>query len=330
MRILLANPRGFCAGVDRALAIVEEALQRFAAPVYVRHEIIHNRHVVQDLSRRGVVFVESLQQVPPGSVVIFSAHGVAPEVWREAEQRELVVFDATCPLVAKVHMEVIRLARENRECVLIGHAGHQEVIGTLAHYRNIRAEGIYLVETVADAAALQLRNPHTAAYVTQTTLAQDQVALVVEALQNRYPWLRSASRKADICYATQNRQDAVKQLALEADLILVLGSANSSNANRLREVAELCGVEAYLLDDAAQLQPAWLQGKSAIGITAAASTPAWLVEELIDVLRQRGASDIRQLDGDDENIVFPMPAALSQRHRAAHSAAPALLQSQHA
>ena len=329
MRILLANPRGFCAGVDRAISIVEEALERFGAPVYVRHEIIHNRHVINNLARRGVSFVDSLQDVPFGSVVIFSAHGVAPEVWREAEDRELLVFDATCPLVAKVHMEVIRLARENRECILIGHAGHQEVIGTLAHYRHLCAEGIYLVGTAAEAAVLELNNPHTAAYVTQTTLSHEQVANVVDVLQQRYPWLRSASRKADICYATQNRQDAVKQLALEADVILVVGSANSSNANRLREVAELCGVEAYLIDDASQLKNQWLHEKNAIGITAAASTPSWLVEELIEALRLQGASDIRQLDGDEENIIFPMPAVLSQRNRPVHRAM-AAAKSQHA
>jgi 4-hydroxy-3-methylbut-2-enyl diphosphate reductase len=309
MQIRLANPRGFCAGVDRAIDIVNRALEVFGPPIYVRHEVVHNRYVVDDLRQRGAVFVEELHEVPDDAIVIFSAHGVSKAVQQEAERRQLRVFDATCPLVTKVHMEVIRYAREGRESILIGHAGHPEVEGTMGQYDKAHGGDIYLVEDEADVAKIQVRDPDTLAFVTQTTLSVDDTAKVIDALRARFPNILGPKRE-DICYATTNRQDAVRQLALECGLVLVVGSVNSSNSNRLRELAERCGAEAYLLDDPSQIDPAWLKGKAAVGVTAGASAPEELVQQVITTLKSLGGSEAEEIPGREENIRFSMPKAL--------------------
>ncbi len=309
MQIRLANPRGFCAGVDRAIDIVNRALEVFGPPIYVRHEVVHNRFVVDDLRQRGAVFVEELHEVPDDAIVIFSAHGVSKAVQQEAERRQLKVFDATCPLVTKVHMEVIRYAREGRESILIGHAGHPEVEGTMGQYDKAHGGDIYLVEDEADVATLQVRDPETLAFVTQTTLSVDDTARVIDALRDRFPNILGPKRE-DICYATTNRQDAVRQLALECGLVLVVGSVNSSNSNRLRELAERCGADAYLLDDPSQIDPAWLKGKAAVGVTAGASAPEELVQQVIATLKSLGGAEAEEIPGREENIRFSMPKAL--------------------
>ena len=310
MDILLANPRGFCAGVDRAIEIVKRALELFGAPIYVRHEVVHNRYVVEDLRARGAVFVEELDQVPDGATVIFSAHGVSQAVRGEAARRGLKVFDATCPLVTKVHMEVAQHCRAGRDVVLIGHAGHPEVEGTMGQWNADSAGGrIYLVEDVADVAQLEVGQPENLAYTTQTTLSVDDTRGIIEALRERFPAI-VGPRKDDICYATQNRQDAVRRLATECDLLLVVGSVNSSNSNRLRELAEKQGVAAYLIDGAEHIDPAWLAGRQRIGLTAGASAPELLVQGVVDRLRELGASGVRQLDGEPENVIFALPKEL--------------------
>ena len=308
MDILLANPRGFCAGVDRAISIVERALELYEHPIYVRHEVVHNKFVVDGLRRSGAVFVDELDEVPDGNIVIFSAHGVSQAVRENAKQRGLKVFDATCPLVTKVHMEVTRASRKGIECILIGHAGHPEVEGTMGQYDNPQG-GIYLVESVEDVARLQVKNPAQLCYSSQTTLSVDDTADVIAALRQRFPQI-DGPRKDDICYATQNRQDAVKQLAARCDLMLVVGSPNSSNSNRLRELAERMGAEAHLLDGADDIDPAWLQGKQRIGVTAGASAPEVLVKEVIDGLRALGADAPLEVDGRPENITFSLPKEL--------------------
>lgn len=307
MEILLANPRGFCAGVDRAIEIVDRAIELLGAPIYVRHEVVHNKYVVERLRDKGAVFVDELDQVPDGATVIFSAHGVSRAVQTEAERRGLRVFDATCPLVTKVHMEVIRHARANREVILIGHAGHPEVEGTMGQY--LEGPGIYLVETPEDVDTLTVKDPVNLAYVTQTTLSMDDAARVVKALKARFPAIQGP-RKDDICYATQNRQDAVKVLASRCDIVFVVGSPNSSNSNRLREVAERCGTLAYLIDNASQIESAWLVGKQRIGITAGASAPEVLVQEVIARLKALGAHGPVEDEGQREHVVFPLPKAL--------------------
>jgi len=309
MDIVLANPRGFCAGVDRAIDIVNRALEVFGGPVYVRHEVVHNRHVVEDLRARGAVFVDELIEVPDDAVVIFSAHGVSRAVQDEAEDRGLKVFDATCPLVTKVHVEVAAFSTAGRECVLIGHAGHPEVEGTMGRYDGRHGGTIYLVEDEAQVAELEVRDPTTLAFVTQTTLSVDDTAKVIDALRKKFPQIQGP-RKDDICYATQNRQDAVKSLADEVDIVLVVGSTNSSNSNRLKELAERCGAQAYLIDDATMIESHWLSGTRSVGVTAGASAPELLVEQVISALRERGAVDIRNLDGREENITFSLPKAL--------------------
>ena len=309
MDIVLANPRGFCAGVDRAIDIVNRALEVFDGPVYVRHEVVHNRHVVEDLRARGAVFVDELIEVPDDAVVIFSAHGVSRAVQNEAEARGLKVFDATCPLVTKVHVEVAAFSSAGRECVLIGHAGHPEVEGTMGRYDGRHGGAIYLVEDEAQVAELEVRDPTTLAFVTQTTRSVDDTAKVIDALRKKFPQIQGP-RKDDICYATQNRQDAVKSLADEVDIVLVVGSINSSNSNRLRELAERCGARAYLIDDANMIDSQWLSGTRSVGVTAGASAPELLVEQVISALRERGAVDIRNLDGREENITFSLPKEL--------------------
>jgi len=309
MHIKLANPRGFCAGVDRAIEIVNRALEVFGPPIYVRHEVVHNKFVVEDLRARGAVFVEELHQVPDNYIVIFSAHGVSKAVRDEADRRGLKVFDATCPLVTKVHMEVVRYSREGRECVLIGHAGHPEVEGTMGQYDASNGGSIYLVENEEDVARLRVRNPDTVAFVTQTTLSMDDTSKVIDALRQRFPNV-GGPRKDDICYATQNRQDAVKQLAVECDLVLVVGSPNSSNSNRLRELAERIGTPAYLIDGAEDLKREWFEGIDKIGITAGASAPEVLVRGVIEQLREWGATGAEELEGRPENITFSMPKEL--------------------
>ncbi len=309
MDIHLANPRGFCAGVDRAIDIVNRALEVFGSPIYVRHEVVHNKFVVEDLRERGAIFVEELHEVPDDCIVIFSAHGVSKAVRREADQRCLKVFDATCPLVTKVHMEVAKYSIEGRECILIGHAGHPEVEGTMGQYDRRAGGGIYLVEDEAQAAGLEVKNPQKLSYVTQTTLSMDDTARVIEALRKRFPAIEGP-RKDDICYATQNRQDAVKQLAAKCDIVLVVGSPNSSNSNRLRELAERMGAQAYLLDGVEDIDPAWLAGKSRIGVTAGASAPEILVQEVIDGLRDMGATAPVEVAGRPENITFTLPREL--------------------
>jgi 4-hydroxy-3-methylbut-2-enyl diphosphate reductase len=305
MQVVLANPRGFCAGVDRAIAIVERALETFGAPVYVRHEVVHNRFVVEDLRQKGAIFVEELDEVPPGNTVVFSAHGVSQAVRREADARGLQVFDATCPLVTKVHAEVARMHDQTREIVMIGHRDHPEVQGTMGQV----AAGIYLVETIEDVERLNVRDGSQLAYVTQTTLSVDDARAVVDALKRRFPDIVGPKRD-DICYATQNRQDAVKALAQQCDVVLVVGSPNSSNSNRLREVAQTQGVPAYMVDRAEELQPEWLAGKSRIGVTAGASAPEVLVRQLLQRLRALGASEVRNLEGIAEKVAFPLPKAL--------------------
>jgi 4-hydroxy-3-methylbut-2-enyl diphosphate reductase len=307
--IHLANPRGFCAGVDRAIGIVERALDLFGAPIYVRHEVVHNRFVVDNLRQRGAVFVEELDEVPDDATVIFSAHGVSRTVRERAEQRGLKVFDATCPLVTKVHMEVSRHARAGHEVILIGHAGHPEVEGTMGQYDEGQGGRMYLVETVEDVQALRVRNPTELAYVTQTTLSVDDTARIVVALRERFPAIQGP-RKDDICYATQNRQDAVKELSGHCELLLVVGSRSSSNSNRLRELAEKEGTPAYLIDGPADIDPAWLAGKTAIGVTAGASAPEVLVQQVIDRLRELGAATVAESAGREENVVFSLPREL--------------------
>ena len=309
MKLYLANPRGFCAGVDRAIDIVERAIQLFGAPVYVRHEVVHNRHVVERLRALGAVFVEELEQVPAGAVLIFSAHGVSRAVEEEASRRGFQVFDATCPLVTKVHMEVTRYARDAREVILIGHAGHPEVEGTMGRFDESLGGRIYLVETVADVASLAVRDPSRLAFVTQTTLSVDDTAKVVEGLQQRFPELVSP-RKEDICYATQNRQDAVKALVAQCDVLIVVGSQTSSNSNRLREIAEKSGIAGYLVDGPADLRREWFASAGAVGVTAGASAPEVLVGAVVDQLRVWGAEPAAELAGRLEHVVFALPRAL--------------------
>ena len=308
MDILLANPRGFCAGVDRAIAIVEEALSRFGAPIYVRHEVVHNRYVVDDLRRKGAVFVESLDEIPDGATVIFSAHGVSRSVRSAAEARGLNVFDATCPLVTKVHVEISKMREQGREIVIIGHAGHPEVEGTMGQCDG----GVYLVESAADVAKLVVRDPAQLAYVTQTTLSVDDAAQIVAALKARFPDI-VGPKKDDLCYATQNRQDAVKFMAPRVDVVIVVGSPNSSNSNRLREVAENRGVPAYMVDNATELRREWIDGQQRIGVTAGASAPELLVTEVIERLRGLGAASVTNLSGIVERTVFPMPKGLGAK-----------------
>lgn len=307
--INLANPRGFCAGVDRAIDIVNRALDVFGAPIYVRHEVVHNKFVVDSLRERGAIFVEELHEVPDDVIVIFSAHGVSQAVRDEAQHRGLKVFDATCPLVTKVHMEVVRYSNDNAECVLIGHEGHPEVEGTMGQYNSLDGGAIYLVEDEQDVENLQVENPDNLFYVTQTTLSMDDTAKVIDALRQRFPNIQGP-RKDDICYATQNRQDAVKQLALENDLVLVVGSPNSSNSNRLRELAERCGSESYLIDGPSDIKEEWLQAKNSIGITAGASAPENLVQDVVAKLQALGASVATEISGREENISFSLPKEL--------------------
>ncbi|MEJ2481423.1 MAG: 4-hydroxy-3-methylbut-2-enyl diphosphate reductase [Acidihalobacter sp.] len=309
MDILLANPRGFCAGVDRAIEIVERALERFGAPIYVRHEVVHNRFVVDGLRSKGAIFVEELDEVPDGATVIFSAHGVSQTVRREAESRELTVFDATCPLVTKVHIEVAKYAREGREAILIGHRGHPEVEGTMGQYDRSLGGDIYLVESPEDVSRLEVRDPEHLAFVTQTTLSVDDAQAVIDALRARFPAIEGP-RKDDICYATQNRQDAVRTLADDCDAILVVGSPNSSNSNRLRELAEKAGVPAYLIDGPRDIRQQWIEGKERIGVTAGASAPETLVQDVIAQLQDWGATAVREQRGREENITFSLPSAL--------------------
>lgn len=309
MQAILANPRGFCAGVDRAIEIVDRALEVLGAPVYVRHEVVHNRFVVNNLRDKGAVFVQELDEVPDNATVIFSAHGVSRAVQDEAKRRGLNVFDATCPLVTKVHLEVLRYSREGRETILIGHKNHPEVEGTMGQYDSSAGGAIYRVDSPAEVEALQIHNPEKLAFVTQTTLSVDDASIVIDALRARFPQI-IGPKKNDICYATQNRQDALKQLADNCDLILVVGSPNSSNSNRLREIAEKRGTPAYLIDDASDIQLAWLNGKQKIGVTAGASAPEILVHGVIQHLQQHGASVVMQDSGIHENVAFVLPAAL--------------------
>lgn len=313
--VRLANPRGFCAGVDRAIDIVNRALDIFGAPVYVRHEVVHNKFVVDSLRKRGAVFVDELSDVPlqdetgRESIVVFSAHGVSREVKDEAAAKGFKVFDATCPLVTKVHLEVVKFSRAGRECVLIGHQFHPEVEGTMGQYDESQGGKIYLVESVEDVQTLQVNNPDKLSYVTQTTLSMDDTSRIIDALRERFPAIKGP-RKKDICYATQNRQDAVKQLALECDLLLVVGSPNSSNSNRLRELAERLGCEAYLIDSISDIQPQWFEGKHRFGVTAGASAPEILVQQVVEFLGRYASQDAEELDGVEENIVFSMPREL--------------------
>jgi 4-hydroxy-3-methylbut-2-enyl diphosphate reductase len=309
MQVLLANPRGFCAGVDRAIEIVERALELFGKPVYVRHEVVHNRFVVNDLHQRGAVFVEELNEVPAGAIVIFSAHGVSKAVKKEAERRQLRIFDATCPLVTKVHLEVSRCSRSGTECILIGHAGHPEVEGTMGQYDHSAGGDIYLVESPEDVAGLGIKNPDDLYYVSQTTLSMDDTSKVIEALRARFPKIQGP-KKNDICYATQNRQDAVKQLAQTVDVLLVVGSANSSNSNRLRELAEQQGIPAYLIDDAESIDPVWLEGRRSIGLTAGASAPEVLVETTLTYLQKQGVKVVTEAEGREEDVTFALPREL--------------------
>jgi 4-hydroxy-3-methylbut-2-enyl diphosphate reductase len=309
MKILLANPRGFCAGVDRAIEIVERALELYDAPIYVRHEVVHNRHVVEGLRARGTVFVDELDEVPDGGTVIFSAHGVSRAVHEEGKRRDLRVFDATCPLVTKVHLEVSRYADAGRECILIGHKGHPEVEGTMGQYDTSRGGAMYLVETPGDVRDLQVRYPDELAFVTQTTLSVDDTLQVIAALKARFPKIEGP-RRDDICYATQNRQDAVKALAAECDVILVVGSPNSSNSNRLRELAEKQGVPAYLVDEAGQIRQAWLADVQTVGVTAGASAPELVVSSVVEKLRSWGGDLVEESQGREESVTFSLPGAL--------------------
>jgi len=308
MDVVLANPRGFCAGVDRAIAIVERALEKVGAPIYVRHEVVHNRFVVEELQRKGAVFVDELSEIPQGSTVVFSAHGVSRAVRAEAESRGLTVFDATCPLVTKVHAEVVRMREQGREVVMIGHAGHPEVEGTMGQ----ASDSIYLVESVSDVDRLAVGDPDRLAYVTQTTLSIDDAAQIVAALRRRFPGI-VGPKKDDICYATQNRQDAVRLLAPTCDVVIVVGSPNSSNSNRLREVAARHGADAYMIDRAEQVRGNWLTGKRRIGVTAGASAPELLVQEVVARLKALGATDVTELAGAVEKVAFPMPRGLERR-----------------
>jgi 4-hydroxy-3-methylbut-2-enyl diphosphate reductase len=310
MEVVLANPRGFCAGVDRAIEIVERALESFGAPIYVRHEVVHNRFVVDGLRARGAVFVDELDEVPDGATVIFSAHGVSQAVRKQAAARHLRVFDATCPLVTKVHIEVSRHAKAGRDVVLIGHSGHPEVEGTIGQWDREGASGeIYLVETPDDVHKLEPKHPQNVAYATQTTLSIDDTKAVIDALREKFPSI-IGPRHDDICYATQNRQDAVRKLGQQCDLVLVVGSPNSSNSNRLRELAEKQGVPAHLIDGAQDIDRAWLDGKANIGVTAGASAPESLVQDVVDQLRTWGAASVRELKGDPENMTFALPKEL--------------------
>ncbi|MCA1247798.1 4-hydroxy-3-methylbut-2-enyl diphosphate reductase [Massilia sp. MS-15] len=303
--ILLAQPRGFCAGVDRAIEIVERALRQFGAPIYVRHEIVHNAYVVQDLRSKGAIFIEELEDVPPGNTLVFSAHGVSKAVRADAEARGLTIFDATCPLVTKVHVEVAKMRKQGCEIIMIGHQGHPEVEGTMGQAE----EGMHLVETVEDVATLQVNNPDLLAYVSQTTLSVDDTADIIAALKARFPNIIEP-KKGDICYATTNRQEAVKFLAPQVEVVIVVGSPNSSNSNRLREVADKMGTPAYMVDDAGKIDPQWIEGKKRIGVTAGASAPEVLVQAVIDRLKQLGAASVRALEGVEENVVFPLPKGL--------------------
>lgn len=309
MEIVLANPRGFCAGVDRAIAIVNRALECFNHPIYVRHEVVHNKFVVDDLRQRGAIFVDELDEVPDDNIVIFSAHGVSKAVQQEAERRGLKVFDATCPLVTKVHIEVTKYAREGVEAILIGHEGHPEVEGTMGQYDKKNGGEIYLVEDEEDVAALSVRHPAKVAFVTQTTLSIDDTAKVIDALRQKFPQIQGP-RKDDICYATQNRQDAVRDLASQCDVVLVVGSPNSSNSNRLRELAERMGKQAYLVDNADQLDQAWFNPETKIGVTAGASAPEILIKQVIQRLQDWGATAPAELAGREENITFSLPKEL--------------------
>ncbi|MCP1339934.1 4-hydroxy-3-methylbut-2-enyl diphosphate reductase [Idiomarina sp. M1R2S28] len=308
MQILLANPRGFCAGVDRAITIVERALEIFEPPIYVRHEVVHNKYVVSKLREAGAVFVEELHEVPDDQIVIFSAHGVSQAVRQEAKDRGLRVFDATCPLVTKVHMEVTRASRKGHECILIGHAGHPEVEGTMGQYKNDEG-GIYLVESPEDVAQLAVKDPGNLHYMSQTTLSVDDTADVIDALRQKFPEI-NGPRKDDICYATQNRQDAVRELASDADVMLVVGARNSSNSNRLRELSEKMGTPAYLIDDASCIDKAWLEGHEKVAVTAGASAPEVLVKEVIAKLQEWGGKTAVELSGREENITFSIPPEL--------------------
>ncbi len=309
MQILLASPRGFCAGVDRAIDIVERALELFGAPIYVRHEVVHNRHVVERLRGLGAVFVEELDEVPDGATVIFSAHGVSSAVENEARRRGLNVFDATCPLVTKVHLEVSRHARDARDVVLIGHAGHPEVEGTMGRFDTSFGGAIHLVEDIEDAESLEVARPQTLAFVTQTTLSVDDTQAIVEALRRRFPQLQ-APRVEDICYATQNRQDAVKKLLTQCDVLVVVGSKSSSNSNRLRELADRAGIAGYLVDGPDDLRREWFDGRRAVGVTAGASAPELLVQQVVQRLREWGGSEPQELVGREEKVVFSLPKAL--------------------
>ena len=309
MQIYLANPRGFCAGVDRAIAIVNEALMRFEPPIYVRHEVVHNKFVVSDLAERGAVFVEELDEVPDGSIVIFSAHGVSKAVEDEATRRDLTVFDATCPLVTKVHMEVSKFAHDGMDAVLIGHAGHPEVEGTMGRFSSKYGGQIHLVEDESDVTALSVRDDNHLAFVTQTTLSMDDTARVIDALREKFPNIQGP-RKDDICYATQNRQDAVKDLAARCEVVLVVGSPNSSNSNRLRELAERMSCQAYLIDNASEMQRSWFEGTQSVGVTAGASAPEILIQEVLQQLQDWGGQLPHELSGIEENVTFSLPKAL--------------------
>ncbi|EGW21286.1 4-hydroxy-3-methylbut-2-enyl diphosphate reductase [Methylobacter tundripaludum] len=312
MQIVLANPRGFCAGVDRAIEIVDQAIQAFGAPIYVRHEVVHNRTVVDGLKEKGAIFIEDLTDVPVGSYLIFSAHGVSKQVQQEAKERNLTVFDATCPLVTKVHLQVAKHAKEDREVILIGHAGHPEVEGTMGQYeRGTDNGGIYLVETPEDVKNLAVKNPDDLAYVTQTTLSMTDTKIMVDALRARFKGIQE-QKKDDICYATQNRQDAVYELAKTADIILVVGSPNSSNSNRLREIADQLGKQAYLIDTAKDMQQNWFEGVAVVGVTAGASAPEVLVQEVIDQLKQWGGQSAVEIQGIEEKVVFSLPRELKK------------------
>jgi 4-hydroxy-3-methylbut-2-enyl diphosphate reductase len=315
--IVLANPRGFCAGVDRAIIIVEQALEKFGAPIYVRNEVVHNKFVVDGLRAKGAVFVKHLDEIPTGSTVIFSAHGVSKAVRAEAESRGLIAYDATCPLVTKVHIEVAKMRQAGMEIIMIGHKGHPEVEGTMGQVESdydeddeVAAIGMYLVETPVDVAQLQVKNPDKLAFVTQTTLSMDDAATVIEALKAKYPNIH-APKSEDICYATQNRQDAVKLMAKDCDLVIIIGSPNSSNSNRLREVAEKQGIDAYMVDNASYLQASWLVGKKKIGVSAGASAPEVLVKEVISQLQHMGAQQVEELQGVIESVVFQLPKNLT-------------------
>ena len=314
--ILLAQPRGFCAGVDRAIEIVERALTQFGAPIYVRHEIVHNAYVVEDLRIKGAIFIEELEDVPPGNTLVFSAHGVSKAVRADAEARGLTIFDATCPLVTKVHVEVAKMRKQGAEIIMIGHAGHPEVEGTMGQ----TDAGMHLVETVEDVQKLQVRNPELLAYVSQTTLSVDDTLDIIAALKVRFPNIIEP-KKGDICYATTNRQEAVKFMAPQVEVVVVVGSPNSSNSNRLREVAEKMGTPAYMVDNAGKIDPSWIEGKKRIGVTAGASAPEVLVQAVIDRLKELGAASVRALEGVEEHVTFPLPKGLDGNRAASETAA---------